>query len=200
MPKGFTLWFTGLSASGKTTLAERVRDILLERGMKVEVLDGDVVRQNLSKGLGFSKEDRDINIRRIGFVCSLLTRNDVVAIGAAISPYKAVRDENRKLIGRFVEVYCKCDLETLKQRDPKGLYQKAIDGEIENFTGVSDPYEPPDNPEVVVDTANEDIDTCVGRITATLEQLTYIPAGDGRGYSDEEEESIKQRLRDLGYI
>jgi len=200
MAKGFTLWFTGLSASGKSTLAERVRDILLERGMKVEVLDGDVVRQNLSKGLGFSKEDRDINIRRIGFVCNLLTRNDVVAIGAAISPYRAIRDENRKLIGRFVEVYCKCDLETLKQRDPKGLYQKAIDGEIENFTGVSDPYEPPDNPEVVVDTANEDIDTCVGRIIATLEQLTYIPAGDGRGYSDEEEESIKQRLRDLGYI
>ena len=200
MAKGFTLWFTGLSASGKSTLAERVRDILLERGMKVEVLDGDIVRQNLSKGLGFSKEDRDINIRRIGFVCNLLTRNDVVAIGAAISPYKAIRDENRKLIGRFVEVYCKCDLETLKQRDPKGLYQKAIDGEIENFTGVSDPYEPPDNPEVVVDTANEDIDTCVGRIVATLEQLTYIPAGDGRGYSDEEEESIKQRLRDLGYI
>ena len=200
MPKGFTLWFTGLSASGKSTLAERVRDILLERGMKVEVLDGDIVRQNLSKGLGFSKEDRDINIRRIGFVCSLLTRNDVVAIGAAISPYKAIRDENRKLIGRFVEVYCKCDLETLKQRDPKGLYQKAINGEIENFTGVSDPYEPPDNPEVVVDTANENIDTCVGRIIATLEQLTYIPAGDGRGYSDEEEESIKQRLRDLGYI
>lgn len=200
MPKGFTLWFTGLSASGKSTLAERVRDILLERGMKVEVLDGDIVRQNLSKGLGFSKEDRDINIRRIGFVCSLLTRNDVVAIGAAISPYKAIRDENRKLIGRFVEVYCKCDLETLKQRDPKGLYQKAINGEIENFTGVSDPYEPPDNPEVVVDTANEQIDTCVGRIIATLEQLTYIPAGDGRGYSDEEEESIKQRLRDLGYI
>jgi len=200
MAKGFTLWFTGLSASGKSTLAERVRDILLERGMKVEVLDGDIVRQNLSKGLGFSKEDRDINIRRIGFVCNLLTRNDVVAIGAAISPYRAIRDENRKLIGRFVEVYCKCDLETLKQRDPKGLYQKAIDGEIENFTGVSDPYEPPDNPEVVVDTANEDIDTCVGRIIATLEQLTYIPAGDGRGYSDEEEESIKQRLRDLGYI
>jgi len=200
MPKGFTLWFTGLSASGKSTLAERVRDILLERGMKVEVLDGDIVRQNLSKGLGFSKEDRDINIRRIGFVCSLLTRNDVVAIGAAISPYKAIRDENRKLIGRFVEVYCKCDLDTLKQRDPKGLYQKAINGEIENFTGVSDPYEPPDNPEVVVDTANENIDTCVGRIIATLEQLTYIPAGDGRGYSDEEEESIKQRLRDLGYI
>lgn len=200
MAKGFTLWFTGLSASGKSTLAERVRDILLERGMKVEVLDGDVVRQNLSKGLGFSKEDRDTNIRRIGFVCHLLTRNDVVAIGAAISPYKAIRDENRKLIGRFVEVYCKCDIETLKGRDPKGLYEKALRGEIKNFTGVSDPYEPPENPEVVVDTASEDADTSVNKIILTLEQLGYIPADDGRGYSEEEEESIKQRLRDLGYI
>jgi len=200
MPKGFTIWFTGLSASGKSTLAEKVRDILLERGLKVEVLDGDVVRRNLSKGLGFSKEDRDTNIRRIGFVCNLLTRNDVVAIGAAISPYKAIRDENRQLIGRFVEVYCKCDLDTLKSRDPKGLYEKALRGEIENFTGVSDPYEPPENAEVVVDTANEDVDVCVQRIIATLEQLSYIPATDGRGYSEDEEESIKQRLRDLGYI
>lgn len=200
MTKGFTIWFTGLSGSGKSTLAERVRDILLERGMKVEVLDGDVVRQNLSKGLGFSKEDRDINIRRIGFVCNLLTRNDVVAIGAAISPYRAIRDENRKLIGRFVEVYCKCDIETLKDRDPKGLYEKALRGEIENFTGVSDPYEPPEKAEVVVDTANEEIEASVQRIIGTLEEMRYIPAGDGRGYSEEEEESIKQRLSDLGYI
>lgn len=200
MAKGFTLWFTGLSGSGKSTLAERVRDLLLERGMKVEVLDGDVVRQNLSKGLGFSQEDRDINIRRIGFVCNLLTRNDVVAIGAAISPYRAVRDENRKLIGRFVEVYCQCDIDTLKDRDPKGLYEKALRGEIKNFTGVSDPYEAPEKAEVVVDTANEDIDTSVDRIIRTLEQMGYIPAGDGRGYSEDEEESIKERLRDLGYI
>lgn len=200
MAKGFTLWFTGLSGSGKSTLAERVRDILLERGMKVEVLDGDEVRTNLSKGLGFSKEDRDTNIRRIGWVCHLLTRNDVVAISAAISPYKAIRDENRELIGRFVEVYCECDIETLKGRDPKGLYQKALNGEIKNFTGVSDPYEAPEKPEVVVDTAREEIDTSVQRIVGTLEQLAYIPAGDGRGYSDDEEESIKQRLKDLGYI
>lgn len=200
MAKGFTLWFTGLSGSGKSTLAERLRDTLLERGMKVEVLDGDIVRQNLSKGLGFSKEDRDTNIRRIGFVCHLLTRNDVVAIGAAISPYKAIRDENRKLIGRFVEVYCKCDIETLKGRDPKGLYEKALRGEIKNFTGVSDPYEAPENPEVIVDTASEDADASVNKILLTLEQLGYIPADDGRGYSEEEEESIKERLRDLGYI
>ncbi len=200
MAKGFTLWFTGLSGSGKSTLAERVRDLLLERGMKVEVLDGDVVRQNLSKGLGFSQEDRDTNIRRIVFVCDLLTRNDVVAIGAAISPYRAIRDENRKLIGRFVEVYCKCDIDTLKDRDPKGLYEKALKGEIKNFTGVSDPYEAPEKAEVVVDTAAEDIDTSVDRIIGTLEQMGYIPAGDGRGYSEDEEESIKERLRDLGYI
>ncbi len=200
MAKGFTLWFTGLPGSGKSTLAERVRDILLERGMKVEVLDGDEVRKNLSKGLGYSKEDRDTNIRRIGWVCHLLTRNDLVAISAAISPYKEIRDENRELIGRFVEVYCKCDIDTLRGRDPKGLYEKALKGEIKNFTGVSDPYEPPEKPEVVVDTAREDIDTCVQRIVGTLEQLAYIPAGDGRGYSDDEEEGIKQRLKDLGYI
>jgi adenylylsulfate kinase len=200
MAKGFTLWFTGLSASGKSTLAQRVRDILLERGMKVEVLDGDVVRQNLSKGLGFSKEDRDTNIRRIGFVCNLLTRNEVVAIAAAISPYKAIRDENRALIGRFVEVYCKCGLETLKKRDPKGLYEKALRGEIENFTGVNDPYEPPGEPEITVDTDKESVDASVQRIVAKLEEMGYVPAGDGRGYTEEEEESIKERLRDLGYI
>jgi adenylyl-sulfate kinase len=200
MSKGFTLWFTGLSGAGKTTLASRVREVLLERGLKVEVLDGDVVRQNLSKGLGYSREDRDINIRRIGFVCHLLTRNDVVAIAAAISPYKAIRDENRALIGQFVEVYCECDVPTLMARDPKGLYERALKGEIQNFTGISDPYEPPENPEVVVDTATEDVETSVNKILATLEAMAYIPVGDGRGYSDAEEETIKQRLRDLGYI
>ena len=200
MAKGFTLWFTGLSGAGKSTLAELVRDILLERGMKVEVLDGDEVRTNLSKGLGYSKEDRDTNIRRIGWVCNLLTRNDVVAIAAAISPYRQIRDENRALIGRFVEVYCKCDIDTLKGRDPKGLYEKALRGEIRNFTGVDDPYESPEKAEVVIDTSCESIDDSVRKIIATLEQLNCIPAGDARGYSEEEEETIKQRLRDLGYI
>jgi len=200
MAKGFTLWFTGLSGSGKSTLANEVRDILLERGMKVEVLDGDIVRLNLSKGLGFSKEDRDTNIRRIGFVCNLLTRNDVVAIAAAISPYRAIRDENRGMIGRFAEVYCKCDLETLKQRDPKGLYEKALRGEIANFTGVSDPYEPPTGAEVVVDTAAENVEASVERIIRKLEEMGYVPAGEERGYTDEEEETIKERLRELGYI
>jgi len=200
MSKGFTLWFTGLSGAGKSTLANRLRDVLLERGLKVEVLDGDVVRQNLSKGLGYSREDRDINIRRIGFVCHLLTRNDVVAIAAAISPYKSIRDENRALIGRFVEVYCECDIPTLTARDPKGLYEKALKGEIQNFTGISDPYEPPDKPEVVVSTGTEDIEASLNKIIGTLEMMGYIPSGDGRGYTDAEEETIKQRLRDLGYI
>ncbi len=200
MAKGFTLWFTGLSGSGKSTLAHAVSETLLERGMRMEILDGDVVRTHLSKGLGFSKEDRDTNIRRIGWVCHLLTRNDVVAIAAAISPYRDIRDENRALIGRFVEVYCQCDLETLTKRDPKGLYEKALKGEISNFTGVSDPYESPASAEVVVDTARESLEESTRKIIGTLETLGYIPAGDGAGYSGKEEETIKERLRELGYI
>jgi len=198
--KGFTLWFTGLSGSGKSTLSREIEAILLERGMKVEVLDGDVVRENLSKGLGFSKEDRDINIRRIGFVCNLLTRNDVVAIGAAISPYKAIRDENRKLIGRFIEVYCECPLNVLADRDPKGLYKKAMAGQIKNFTGVDDPYEAPEKPEVVVNTGKETVEESVFKIVKTLEILGYAPPVESADYNPAEEQKVKQRLKDLGYI
>jgi len=199
--KGFTLWFTGLSGSGKSTLARKLEETLLERGCRVELMDGDVVRQNLSKGLGYSKEDRDINIRRIGWVCHILSRNEVVAIAAAISPYKAIRDENRKLIGRFVEVYCKATIDCLKKRDPKGLYEKALRGEIKNFTGVNDPYEPPDNPEVMVDTGCESIDESTAKIIRTLELMGYVPKADmSEDYSPEEEQKIKKRLKDLGYI
>ena len=199
--KGFTLWFTGMSGSGKTTLARKVEEILLERGMKVEVLDGDIIRQHLSKGLGFSKEDRDENIRRIGWVCHILTRNDVVAIASAISPYKKIREENRELIGRFVEVYCKCPIEVLKERDPKGLYAKALRGEIKNFTGIDDPYEPPDNPEIICETDKESVEESVNKIIRTLELMCYIPPVDtSEDYSPEEEEKIKKRLKDLGYI
>ncbi len=170
-------------------------------GLKVEVLDGDVVRQNLSKGLGFSKEDRDINIRRIGFVCHLLTRNDAIAIAAAISPYKAIRDEQRSIIKRFVEVYMKCPLETLKQRDVKGLYEKAEKGEVKNFTGVSDPYEPPENPEVICETDKETPEQSAAKILKTLEMLGYIPhSSSSSDYTTDEEEKIKERLRALGYI
>lgn len=152
---GFTLWFTGLSGAGKTTIGNLIRDRLRDNGAKVEVLDGDVIRTNLSAGLGFSKEDRDTNIRRIGFVSDLLSRNGVICIVAAISPYKALRDEMRDRITNFVEVYASCDLDVLIERDVKGLYKMAIAGKIENFTGISDPYEPPDEPEVVFHSDSE---------------------------------------------
>ena len=173
---GFTVWFTGLSGAGKTAIADRLVPLLRDRGLKVELLDGDVVRTNLSKGLGFSKEDRDTNIRRIGFVCNLLTRNGVVAIGAAISPYRDVRDEVRADIGRFVEVFVKCPLEVLQERDVKGLYAKALRGEIANFTGVSDPYEDPLNPEVVIESDKETEEESLAKVVAKLEELGYLPS------------------------
>ncbi len=201
--QGFTLWFTGLSGSGKTTLARGVERELRDRGLKVEVLDGDVIRTNLSKGLGFSKEDRDTNIKRIGFVCKLLTRNGVAAIASAISPYRGVREYVRQDIGRFVEVYCRCPLDVLIERDVKGLYQKALNGQIENFTGVSDPYEEPLDPEVIVDTDQEDPEESVAKIIAKLEGLEYIPPAseeDQSVYSEEEEKILEDRLRSLGYL
>ncbi len=174
--RGFTLWFTGLSGAGKTTVSRVIERELRNRGYKVEVLDGDVVRENLSKGLGFSKEDRDTNIRRIGFVCELLTRNGVIAITAAISPYRAVREENRARIGRFVEVYAKCPLDVLAERDVKGLYKKALRGEIKNFTGVDDPYEEPVNPDVVIESDRESVEESAAKVIAKLEALGYIGA------------------------
>ncbi len=201
--KGFTLWFTGLSGSGKTALAEMVYDELKQkRGLKVEKLDGDVVRTNLSKGLGFSREDRDINIRRIGFVCNLLTRNDVIAIASAISPYRSVRDENRALIGsdKFVEVYCEVPIEVAVERDVKGLYKKALSGEIKNFTGISDPYEAPLNPEVHINSGSEAIEESFAKIITYLEERGLIkPLGES-GYSEEEEEAISAHLEALGYL
>ncbi|MGB8644165.1 MAG: adenylyl-sulfate kinase [Anaerolineae bacterium] len=178
--QGFTLWFTGLSGAGKTTVSKIISDELRARGMKVEVLDGDVVRENLSKGLGFSKEDRDTNIRRIGWVCQVLTRNGVVAIGAAISPYRAIRDELRARIGRFVEVYAECPIDVLAERDVKGLYKKAMRGEIKNFTGIDDPYEAPLDAEVVIHSDRESPQESAERILRKLEELGYIPISDSR--------------------
>lgn len=201
MDKGFTLWFTGLSGSGKSTIADIVEKELREREIKVEVLDGDVVRTNLSKGLGFSKEDRDINIRRIGFVCNLLTRNGVCAIAAAISPYREVRDENRKLIGEnFVEIFVKCPVEVCAERDVKGLYKKAFAGEIKEFTGVSDPYEEPLDPEIVCETDNESAEESAAKILTFLEERRMIEPAQEVAYSEEEEETIRKRLTDLGYL
>jgi len=174
MHKGFTLWFTGMSGAGKSTISGLLVERLRALGARVEVLDGDVVRTYLSKGLGFSKEDRDENIRRIGFVCELLSRNGVIAIAAAISPYRAVREEVRARIADFVEVYVECPVEVLAERDVKGLYKKALAGEIPHFTGVTDPYEPPLHPEITVNSSRETPDQSVARIWATLEHLGLI--------------------------
>jgi len=174
---GATLWFTGLSGAGKSTIAEIVDSELRERGYKVEVLDGDVVRTNLSKGLGFSKEDRDTNIRRIAFVADLLSRNGVVAITAAISPYREIRDEARELMGaRFIEIHVKASVEECARRDVKGLYEKAMRGEIKEFTGVSDPYEEPLNPELVLDTEAESPEESAAKVLAVLDSRVKIAA------------------------
>ncbi|HEV3230614.1 MAG TPA: sulfate adenylyltransferase [Candidatus Dormibacteraeota bacterium] len=177
--RGATIWLTGLSGAGKSTISELLITELRRRGQAVEVLDGDVVRENLSKGLGFSKEDRDTNIRRIGFVAELLTRNGVFVLVAAISPYREVRDEVRAMVGDFVEVHVDCSIEELTRRDVKGLYAKALAGEIKNFTGVSDPYEAPLNPEVRVDSAVETVEESTARIVAALERLGYLAAAVG---------------------
>jgi adenylyl-sulfate kinase len=174
MHKGFTLWFTGLSGAGKSTISEIISGRLRDHGAKVEVLDGDVVRTNLSKGLGFSKEDCDTNIRRIGFVCDLLSRNGVIAVAAAISPYRAVREELREKIPNFVEVYAHCPLDVLVTRDIKGLYKKALAGDIKQFTGISDPYEPPGKPEVMIDSSRETPIQSADRVWSKLEELGLI--------------------------
>jgi len=177
--KGFTLWLTGLSGAGKTTLAMELTRRLRARGVSVEVLDGDQVRTNLSKGLGFSKADRDTNVRRIGYVCRLLSRNGVAAIAAAISPYREARDEVRRLVEQddveFVEVFVKCSIEVLAERDAKGLYKKALAGEIRSFTGIDDPYEPPLAPDVVIESDRELVELSTRKIINVLEQRALVP-------------------------
>ena len=172
--RGFTVWFTGLSGAGKSTLAEMLFHELRRRDDKVELLDGDVVRTNLSKGLGFSKEDRDTNILRIGFVANLLTRNGVACITSAISPYRNARNECRAMIKDFIEVYVHATVEECAKRDVKGLYQKALAGEIKGFTGVDDPYEPPASPEIYIDTMTQSPDESLQTILNTLSEMGYI--------------------------
>lgn len=174
--RGVTIWFTGLSGAGKTTINDALTAKLRDRGLKLEVLDGDIVRTNLTKGLGFSKEDRDENIRRIGFVADLLTRNGVIVLVAAISPYRAIREEVKARIGDFIEVYVSAPVEVCEERDVKGLYAKARSGEIKQFTGISDPYEPPLEPEVNCETHKETLEESVNKVIAKLEERGYIPA------------------------
>jgi adenylylsulfate kinase len=172
--RGAVLWFTGLSGAGKSTLAEALEPKLRAEGKKVESLDGDVVRTHLSKGLGFSREDRDLNIARIAFVAHLLQRNGVIVLVSAISPYRNTRDDARKLIGDFVEIHVAPPLEECIKRDVKGLYQKAIAGEIKQFTGISDPYEAPLSPELTIDTSTVSVDDGINRILAKLRELGFL--------------------------
>ncbi len=175
LDRGFTLWFTGLSGAGKTTVADIVEHELRDRIGVVEVLDGDIVRTNLSKGLGFSREDRDTNVLRIGFVANLLTRNGVGVIVSAISPFREIRDQVRREIGDgFIEIFVDAPVEVCAKRDVKGLYKKAYSGEIPQFTGVSDPYEPPTAPELTLRTNEEDPEDSAKKVIAKLEELGYL--------------------------
>lgn len=172
--RGVTVWFTGLSGSGKSTITKELAEQLKAKGCKLEILDGDIIRQNLTKGLGFSKEDRDENIRRIGFVSHLLTRNGVIVLVSAISPYREIRDEVRKRIGDFVEVYVNAPLEVCEDRDVKGLYERARAGEIKGFTGIDDPYEEPLNPELECRTDKEELSESVAKVISKLQEMNYL--------------------------
>jgi len=172
--KGFTAWFTGLPCCGKTTVADRVADILKSKGYRVERLDGDIVRKGLTSDLGFSKEDRDQNIKRVTFVAKLLTRNGVAVLATFVSPYRERRQKTRMEIGNFIEIYTKCHVKVCIERDVKGMYKKALNGEIKNFTGVDDPYEEPSNPELVINTDTETVEESVEKVLNKLEELGCI--------------------------
>lgn len=174
--RGVTIWFTGLSGAGKTTITTAVAQFLRENDYSLEVLDGDIVRENLTKGLGFSKADRDENIRRIGFVANLLTRHNVIVLVSAISPYREIREEVRGKIGDFVEVFVNAPLSVCEERDVKGLYKRARAGEIKSFTGIDDPYEPPLNPEVECRTDLEELSESINKVLSKLRELGYVPA------------------------
>lgn len=172
--KGFTAWFTGLPCCGKTTIAKKVAEILKEKGYNVEHLDGDIVRKDLTSDLGFSKEDREENLRRVTFIAKILTRNNVIVLASFVSPYRKRREKSRKEIGNFVEIYVKCSVEECIHRDVKGMYKKALAGEIKEFTGVQDPYEEPENPELVLESDKESVDESVKKVMKKLEELGYI--------------------------
>jgi len=200
--RGFTVWFTGLSGAGKSTVAEMLFHEFQARGMKTEILDGDVVRQNLSKGLGFSKEDRDLNILRIGFVAGLLTRNGVATICCPISPYREARDAVRAQIGDFVEIYVHATVEEIAaHRDPKGLYKKALAGEITGFTGVDDPYEAPEHPELVLSTLEETPLESLQHVLATLVKLGYLDSAEQLVEGDRLHSGMTDlRVHDTGHV
>ncbi len=199
---GFTLWFTGLSGSGKSTTSTQVYLELKRRSLKVELLDGDIIRTNFSKGLGFTKQDRDINILRIGFISYLLNKNGVISIVAAISPYRETRERNRALLKDYIEVFCDCPLDILCRRDPKGLYAKAKTGEIPNFTGISDPYEMPEDAQITLKTGEEAREDSFHKVMAYLEDHGYVPREEDCvlcEYSEEDERALREQLVELGF-
>ncbi len=201
MEKGFAVWFTGLPGSGKTTVALLVEQELRARSLKVERLDSDVVRRLLTPDLGYSLEDRWKNVRRVTFVAQLLVRNGVIALCALVSPLRAMRAEARREIGRFVQVYCRAPLEVLIERDQSGLYERALRGELPDFSGISSPYEEPQAPEVLLETDREPPRQSARKVVLTLEKLGYIPPASGEGvYTLEEEREIEKRLHSLGYF
>lgn len=172
--KGFTLWFTGLPCSGKSTIADLLAPKLKEMGINVERLDGDILRKNISRDLGFSEEDRNKNIERVTFISKLLTRNGVGVLTSFVSPYRKIRSHAREEIGNFIEVFVKCPVEVCKERDVKGMFKKALNGEIDNFTGVSHPYEEPENPEIVLETDKEKPEESVEKVIKKLKELNYL--------------------------
>ncbi|MBD3207347.1 adenylyl-sulfate kinase [Candidatus Bathyarchaeota archaeon] len=172
--KGVTVWFTGLPCSGKTTIADELADILTKKGLNVERLDGDIVRKDLTNDLGFSKKDRDENIRRVTFVAKLLTRNNVIVLATFVSPYSKRRKKTRIEIGEFLEVYVKCPVEECIKRDVKGMYEKALRGEVTGFTGVDDPYEEPINPDLVLETHKESVEESVNKVLSLMEGNGYL--------------------------
>jgi len=202
MGNGFTLWFTGMSGAGKSTVSYMVYMEFKRRNLKVELLDGDIIRTNFSQGLGFSKQDRDINVRRIGFISYLLNKNNIISVVAAIAPYKETRYQNSQLLDNYIEVFCDCPLQILEQRDPKGLYAQARTGRIPNFTGISDPYEVPDSPEIVLKTGEEAEKESFNKVISFLEKNEFMPVRshtEWNNYSDEEERKLRKHLVTLGF-
>ncbi len=198
----FTIWFTGLSGSGKSTLSRRIYLEIRRRGLKAELLDGDIIRTNFSQELGFTKRERNINVKRIGFLSWLLNKHGIISVVAAIAPYKETRQINRKLIKNYIEVFCNCPLEVVEKRDVKGLYAKARKGLIPHFTGISDPYEPPSNPEIVVYTDKETVEESVNKIINFLEESKFLPPVsediDPKIF-EQEEKILREHLRQLGF-
>jgi adenylylsulfate kinase len=200
MAQGFTLWLTGLPASGKTEIASRLEESLLERGLDAERIDEGEIREHYFPRLGFGRSESEGLVRFLGHVCDLLTRNGAVAVAAAVSPFQETRNEIRSRIGTFVEVYLKCNPEACEQRDASGNYKRAKRGDLKGFTGVDAPYEEPLRPEIVIDRQAGDVEEAVRTILRTLEILHLIPKGAGSDYDEAEEEKITKRLKDLGYI